>query len=338
MGALGLYVVGHEGIVFDLQGIGDMESRGYLPKDYVEILPCMAAFAVVVETGSFIEASVKIGVTASAVSKQVSKLESALSLRLIERTTRSLKVNAEGQQIYKHCKSVLESSANVFRLKDRLADGPQGLVRIGVPKSLYATCSKLIPDFLSAYRDVNVQLVCGEKFDFISDSIDVGIVITDKPPEGMVARQLFVVDFVLCAAESYLNKSGLISHPAELPVHSCITFIGDLDKQYWKFRSLDEFCEVSIPGRYLSDCPEAALTATISGIGVSCLPLCLAHEALKSNQLTNVLPEWNYKGALQGTAWIVYPPGQLVSKRIKVMVEYLMSELVALSGAWSVGR
>ncbi|WP_336333705.1 LysR family transcriptional regulator [Pseudomonas putida] len=311
-----------------------MESKGYLPKGHVEILPCMAAFAVVVETGSFVEASAKIGVTASAISKQISKLENMLSLRLIDRTTRSLKVNAEGEQIYKYCKLVLESSANIFRIKDRLVDTPQGLVRMGVPKSLYATCSKLIPGFLSAFRDVNVQLVCGEKFDFVTDSIDVGIIVTDKPPEGMVARRLFVVDFVLCASSSYISNSGVISHPDELAMHSCIPFIGDLDKQYWKFRSADKHCEVPIPGRYLSDCPEAALTATVAGVGISCLPLCLAIDALRSNQLTMILPEWSYRGALQGTAWIVYQPGQLVSKRIKVLVDYVMSELVALSNAW----
>jgi len=311
-----------------------MESKGYLPKDHVEILPCMAAFAVVVESGSFVEASVKIGVTASAISKQISKLEHALSLRLIDRTTRSLKVNAEGEQIYKYCKLVLESSANIFRIKDKLIDTPQGLVRMGVPKSLYATCSKLIPGFLSTFRDVNVQLVCGEKFDFVTDSIDVGIVVTDKPPEGMVARRLFVVDFVLCASKSYIGRSDLVSHPDELARHSCIPFNGDLDKQHWKFRSAIESCEVPIPGRYLSDCPEAALTATLAGVGISCLPLCLAIDALNNSQLFTILPGWNYRGTLQGTAWVVYQPGQLVSKRIKVLVEYIMSELVALSNTW----
>ncbi|MGE8060438.1 LysR family transcriptional regulator [Pseudomonas sp. NPDC089547] len=311
-----------------------MESKSYLPKDHVEVLPCMAAFAVVVESGSFVEASAKIGVTASAVSKQVSKLEQALSLRLIDRTTRSLKVNAEGHQIYKYCKLVLESSANIFRVKDRLIDTPQGIVRMGVPKSLYATCSKMIPKFLSQFRDVNVQLVCGEKFDFVADGIDVGVVVTNRPPEGMVARRLCDVDFVLCASNDYIEKSGPVSHPDELSEHSCIPFIGDLDKQYWKFKSAQENCDVLIPGRYLSDCPEAALTATVAGVGVSCLPLCLAIDAILNKQLTTLLPEWSYRGTLQGTAWIVYQPGQLLSKRIKVLVDYVMSELEKSSRAW----
>lgn len=83
-----------------------MEYSDYLPRHHVEMLPCMAAFAVVVETGSFIDASLKLGVTASAVSKQISRLENALSIRLLERSTRQLKVNAEGAEIYSHCREL----------------------------------------------------------------------------------------------------------------------------------------------------------------------------------------------------------------------------------------
>ncbi|MBH3362482.1 MULTISPECIES: helix-turn-helix domain-containing protein [unclassified Pseudomonas] len=79
-----------------------MDYRGYLPKSHVDKLPCMAAFAIVVETGSFVHASARLSLTAPAVSKQVSKLENAFSIRLLERSTCRLKVNAEGAQIYSH--------------------------------------------------------------------------------------------------------------------------------------------------------------------------------------------------------------------------------------------
>lgn len=78
------------------------------------MLPCMAAFAVVVETGRFSHASLEFGVTASAVSKQISRLESALSIRLLERSTRQLRVNAEGAEIYSYCRELLHVSASGF--------------------------------------------------------------------------------------------------------------------------------------------------------------------------------------------------------------------------------
>ncbi|WP_342654631.1 LysR family transcriptional regulator [Pseudomonas sp. F3-2] len=157
----------------------------------------MAAFAVVVETGSFIDASLKLGVTASAVSKQISRLENALSIRLLERSTRQLKVNAEGAEIYSHCRELLDSSANVFRLKDRFLEKPQGLIRLVVPKAFHRACNTTLPEFLRKYPDINIQLISSDRsLDFIADSVDIGITVTDKPPLGLVARKLFHVDYV----------------------------------------------------------------------------------------------------------------------------------------------
>jgi DNA-binding transcriptional LysR family regulator len=305
-----------------------MEYRGCLPKSHVDMLPCMAAFAVVVETGSFVDASVRLGLTASAVSKQVSKLENALSLRLLERSTRQLRVNAEGAQIYSHCKELLESSANVFRLKDRFLEAPQGLIRIAVPRSLYAACNQLVPEFLYRYPGVNVQLISNEgALDFIAESIDIGIQITDSPPLGLVARKLFPVDFIVCAAESYLEKFGRPEHPSVLAEHSCIPFSAATEIQNWKFISTHGMCEVSVSGRYFADSPEAVLNATISGLGISCLPAGLAAEAISANTLVELLPGWRYAGAMQGMAWVLYQPGRHVSQKVKVMVDYLVSAL-----------
>lgn len=305
-----------------------MEYRGYLPRSHVDMLPCMAAFAVVVETGSFVDASVRLGLTASAVSKQVSKLENALSIRLLERSTRQLKVNAEGAQVYSHCKELLESSANVFRFKERFLQNPQGLIRIAVPRSLYGTCHQLIPEFLERYPDVNVQLISNEGgLDFIAENIDIGIRITDAPPLGLVARKLFFVDFVVCAADSYLEKYGRPVHPSALAEHSCIPFSDISESQTWKLLSAQGACEVSVSGRYVSDSLEAVLNATLSGLGISCLPARLAGEAIAANDLVEVLPEWKYVGALQGMAWILHQPGRHVSQKVKVMVEYLVGAL-----------
>ncbi|HDS1737940.1 LysR family transcriptional regulator [Pseudomonas sp. BP8] len=308
-----------------------MESKGYLPKEHVEMLPCMAAFAVVFETGSFVDASARLGLTASAVSKQVSKLEDALSLRLLERTTRQLKVNAEGAEIYGHCKELLERSASVFRLTERFLEKPQGLIRIAVNRSLYGVCSQVIPGFLQQYAGVNVKLVaCDGGFDFIADCIDIGVVVTDNPPLGVIASKLFKMNFEVCASINYLNKEGWPLHPSELSSHSCLSF-SDLAKNYrWKFSSIQEECEVKVTGRYLSDSPEAVLEAAISGLGISCLPTHLVVSPFAEKQLVPLFPGWEYQGSLQGMTWVVYQPGRHISQRIKLMVAHLTKELRAL--------
>ncbi|MFG0409033.1 LysR family transcriptional regulator [Pseudomonas sp. FYR_11] len=305
-----------------------MDYQGYLQKTHVDMLPCMAAFAVVVEAGSFVDASARLGVTASAVSKQVSKLENALSIRLLERSTRQLKVNAEGAQVYSHCKELLQSSVNVFRLKERFHESPQGLIRIAVPRSLHGTCHQLIPEFLERYPGVNVQFISSDgNLDFIAESIDIGIRITKAPPLGLVARKLFPIDFIVCAADSYLEKYGRPEHPSALVEHSCIPFSDIRESQTWEFLSAQGRCDVSFLGRYVSDSAEAVLNATLSGLGISCLPVRLAGEAIAANELVEVLPEWKYVGALQGMAWVLHQPGRHVSQKVKVMVDYLVDAL-----------
>lgn len=284
-----------------------MEYIGYLTRHHIELLPCMAAFAVVVETGSFIDASLKLGVTASAVSKQISKLESVLSIRLLERSTRQLKVNAEGAEIYSYCRELLETSASVFRWKDHFLDKPQGLIRLVVPKSFHRACNDTFPEFLRMYPDINVQLISNDgALDFIGGSIDIGIKITNSPPLGLVARKLFTVDYMLCASREYTNDKGLPSHPGELVSHSCIPVTTAVESETWSFFSEGERCEVKISGRYYSDGPESSHNAAVAGLGISCLPSKLATEAIANNQLFQILPGWKYQGPNQGMAWLIF--------------------------------
>ena len=305
-----------------------MDYRSYLQKNHVDILPCMVTFAVVVDAGSFVDASVRLGLTASAVSKQISKLEDALSMKLLERTTRQLKINAEGTQVYSHCKSVMESSANVFRLKEKFLKGPQGLLRISVPRSLLTACNEVVLRFLEMYPDVNVQLISNEKVvDLIGEGIDISILITDSPPLNLVARKLYVVDFILCAAKSYLEKRGFPSHPSSLPTHSCVLYSDMPESHQWRFTDGDEIFDVDVSGRYFAESPEAVMNATISGLGISCLPLKIAMVGVASNNLVQLLPAWRYSGPLQGMAWVTYQPARHVSLKVKMMVEYLVESL-----------
>lgn len=310
-----------------------MEYSDCISKDHIEILPCMAAFAVVVETGSFIDASLKLGVTASAVSKQVSRLERALSMRLIERTTRQLRVNTEGAEIYFHCRELLASSTNVFKFKDQFLEKPQGLIRLAVPKAFNLACNKAMPEFLNKYPDINIQLISKDSMlDFIADNIDIGITITDNPPLGLVARKLFHVDYLLCTSPEYRDNNGLPTHPCQLPDHSCIPMATIDGSETWSFASGSEKCEVKISGRYYSDGPDSSKNATYAGLGISCLPSKLAAEAFASDQLVQVLPKWKYLGPHQGMAWLISQPGKHLSQKTKLMIDHLSTALRSLGG------
>lgn len=305
-----------------------MESKGYLPREQLEILSCMAAFAVVVESGSFVDASVRLGVTPSAVSKQVSKLESVLSLRLLERTTRQLKVNAEGVEVYTHCRDLLNSSQRVFHLKDRYLEEPQGLVRVAVAHPLFNACNNLVPGFLEKYQNINVKLVAFDGVcNLIADDFDVAVMVTDSPPQGQVARKLHNVNYEVYASKSYVAKHGFPDHPLELKHHCCIAFPDSLENQLWRFQGADAECEVRVSSRYSPGSLEGVLNATIAGLGFSRLPDNIISKDSGSSGLVRVFPEWSYKGVPQGMAWVVHHPGRHVLPRVKYMVAYLVEHL-----------
>ncbi|WP_283189407.1 LysR family transcriptional regulator [Pseudomonas sp. PMCC200344] len=300
-------------------------------KGHIEMLPYMAAFAVVVETGSFIDASTKLGVSASAVSRQISKLERALSLRLLERSTRQLKVNEDGAKIYSHCKALLHSSSRVFELKDELVR-PQGLIRVSAPKMMNNICNQLIPEFLRKYPDINVQFIFdNSEINLISSEIDLSIRITDSPPLGLIGRKLFKVGYTLCASPDYIAEFGVPLHPADLAMHSCIVMSEDSAGEKWEFKNGAEKYQISVKGRYCSNDSEAVLEATLSNLGLACLPVAVADLAIKEQRLHAVLPSWDYVGVSQGMAWLLYQPNKQGSQKLKVMVDYLLAKLYCVS-------
>ncbi|WP_338523017.1 LysR family transcriptional regulator [Pseudomonas batumici] len=296
-------------------------------KGHIEILPYMAAFAVVVDCGSFVDASIKLGVSASAVSRQISKLERALSLRLIERSTRQLKVNADGARIYSYCKELLHSSSKVLELKEELLQ-PQGLIRISAPKTLNITLNQLIPEFLQKHPDINIQLIFDDtELNLITNELDLSIRITNSPPPGLIGRKLFKVKYVLCTSPEYIAEHGIPLHPSELIRHSCIAMTDNSEGEKWEFTNGIEKYALTVKGRYCSNDSEAVLNAALSNLGIACLPTTAAEFSLEGKHLYAVLPDWDYVGPSQGMAWLLYQPNKHASKKLKLMIDHLISKL-----------
>lgn len=288
----------------------------------------MAVFAVVVETGSFIDASARLGLTPSAVSKQISKLESVLCLRLLERSTRHLNVNTDGQKVYSHCKDLLESSIKILNLKDNLTTTPQGLLKISAPKFMQRTVSNIMPKFLGQYPEINVQLIFTDKnVNLIADGVDISIAVTDHPPLGQVAKKLFPVEFVLCTTQNYLLHHGPLEHPADLKIHSCISMTGRPNPEHWVFSKNGDRFSIEVSGRYCSNNTQAVLDATLSDLGIACIPRHSASLLLQHGALVTILDDWSYTGPHQGAAWIIYQPNRQASLKIRAIVDFMLTEL-----------
>ena len=211
----------------------------------------MAIFVKVVETGSFSEAARQLGSSPSAVSRSISRLEKALATRLLQRTTRKLRLSDGGEEVFTRCQEMVSAAKSVMEISGQFTQEAEGLVRVSVPKAVGRfVIHPHMPEFLRRYPKVDVELLLEDRqVDLIDDNVDLAIRITDRPPAGLVGRQLLTIDHMLCATPQYLAEHGTPTHPHDLLNHSCI-YLGETPSDArWKFKKGTKAVTVGVRGR-----------------------------------------------------------------------------------------
>ncbi|WP_447753434.1 LysR substrate-binding domain-containing protein [Pseudomonas nicosulfuronedens] len=294
------------------------------------LLEEMVIFVRVVENGSFSEAARQLGISPSAASRGVSKLEKGLSVQLLQRTTRKLRLSESGEEIYHGCRSMVSSARAVLEMSSKYAQEPEGVVRIGAPKAPGRyVLHPLIPEFLRLFPKVDVQLLLGDSHqDLIDGSLDLVVRVTDQPPPGLVGRCLFPIRQILCASPDYLGAHGVPAHPLELKQHFCIgegePFVGGA----WQFRKGDDRVRVQVSNRYCVNHSEGRLDAVLRHLGITCMPLFMAKAELEQKRIVQVLPEWEFTGAGgPGSAWLLYQPTLYLPLKVRALIDHLVDGL-----------
>ena len=162
----------------------------------LDSLPDMAVFARVVDAGSFSEAARQLGITPSAVSRQVARLEGTLRVRLLERTTRKLKLTDAGAAAYSRCQAMVAAAREVWALSDTHSAAPSGLVRMSMPKAVgRQLVHPLVLPFLQKYPEVDVQLLITDRtVDLFEEPIDLALRGQHQTIELSMARTAATLD------------------------------------------------------------------------------------------------------------------------------------------------
>ncbi|BEN11952.1 transcriptional regulator [Serratia marcescens] len=291
------------------------------------LLPEMAVFVQVVESGSFSAAARKLGTSPSAVSRSVAKLEQALALQLLHRTTRKLRLSESGEEAFAHCRTLLAAADAVMEIGGRGAVEPEGLVSVSVPKAVGRfVLHPHMPEFLRRYPKVDVRLRLEDRYmDLIDDRVDLALRITDRPSPGLIGRQLMRIDHLLCATPHYLAQHGTPQHPHDLAAHSCI-YLGETPSDaQWKFRRSGKTVTVNVRGRYAANHTGVRLDAVKQHIGIGSLPYFTARQALDDGEIVQVLPEWDFLSSYHGGLWLLYAPNQYLPPKLRVFIDYLVA-------------
>lgn len=285
-------------------------------------LTAIQAAVAVAEERSFAAASRRLGLSTSATSKAVSRLEEELGVKLFRRTTRSVTVTPEGERFVDGARPVLgELSSLTEELRNTLAR-PRGLLRVSAPVAYgRMVLVKRLPEFLQAYREVRLELSLEDRgVDLVEDGIDVAIRTGNLPDNvSLVARRLFAYPLVTCAAPDYLARRGTPRSIEDLQAHECLNFRNARTGRAhpWRFENGKPLVG---SGSLVVDDGEAVFRAAEAGIGVSQMPGFMAEGAIRRGSLVEVLRRFRPPDVPVSA---LYLDRRLVSPRVRAFVDFL---------------
>ena len=294
-------------------------------KGPAEDLPAMAVFAKVVESRGFSAAARQLGLTKSAVSKQVTRLETSLGARLLNRTTRALSLTEAGSAVYEHCARMVAAAEEAELAVHRLAAAPRGLLRVTASVTFGRLhVAPAIGDFLAAYPEVEVQLMLTDRMvDLADEGFDLAIRIADRLGDNLVARRLAPVRFVVSAAPDYLARHGTPRKPADLAQHNCLVFSQEGLGDSWRFQSRDGSERIRVAGRYQVNSSEATRDSMLAGMGIAMAPIFTVGPDIRAGRLKVVLPRYRVV-APYDAVHAVYLPNRHLLPKMRAFIDCLV--------------
>jgi len=293
----------------------------------IPLLSEMAIFVNVVESGSFSTTAKKLGVSPSSVSRSITRLENTLEEKLLERTTRQMRLSTTGQEVYSLCSDMMHSAKLAVSAAQADKSEVSGVLRVAAPKALSRqVLMPMILDFIETFPKVSLQLKVADHYiDPIGDEVDVIIHITDKPNAGLIARTLSQCRLVLCASPDYLQKNGIPMTPDDIKVHNCLCLGENPRDRVWDFTQNEKKYSIDAKGSFAVNHSEIRREAVLRGIGISVFPEFTIQEYIDSGQVVELLKDWHIGGNYQGQVIAQYAQSKFIPRQIKAFVDYIQA-------------
>lgn len=288
----------------------------------------MGVFAKVVEAGGFGRAAAQLGMTASAVSKHVSRLEAGLGVKLLHRSTRAMSLTEAGQAVHAQCALLAQAAEAAQAAAGRLAGAPRGVLRVSASVAFgHCRLLPLLPGLLARHPELRVDLVLLDRFvDLAEEGFDVVLRLTDHPSEALAARPLGEVGFVLCAAPSYLERHAAPVHPDDLTQHNCIRQGLPASQEPWRFESEGGPVRVRVAGNAVVSGSEAVRQLLLAGLGCGILPDFVAVADLDAGRLVRLMPDHPPLGPFRRLN-ALYLPSRQGDAKVRALIDYLVERL-----------
>jgi len=286
----------------------------------------LAIFAKVAERRSFAEAAAELRLSKATVSKAIARVEARLGARLIIRTARRFELTDAGRRLVDRAAQILAEGEAAEDVTQAQARTPRGLVRLAAPMSFGTLqVAPLLPEFLAAFPEISIDLHLSDAMtDVIGESFDAAIRIAVQPGASLVVRRLCEMPRYLVGSAAYLERHGRPKHPRHLADHCCICYSYTMTTEVWRFTKGRKSASVKPSGPLRVNNGDAMMPALIAGTGLGILPEFFLREALESNLLERLLPDWSIP---LGAIYWVTPPEGPQPRRVEVLGEFLIGRL-----------
>ena len=257
----------------------------------------LAVFAAIVEAGSFAQAAVRLGLSASALSHTMRALEGKLGIRLLDRTTRSLAPTQAGVDLLQSLRPALASVEGALGALAMNRERPAGRIRVNAhrPAAVHVVLPRLTP-FAASYPDVAVELVVNDGLvDIVAERFDCGVRHEGELQRDMISVRISdPVPLVFVAAPAYLKSHDAPQAPDDLGRHRCLcyryTSSGTI--HVWEFERDGHRFGRAVPGSFVTNDVDVMRDAADAALGVACLPRPHVERQMESGALVEVLAGW----------------------------------------------
>ena len=291
-------------------------------------LHCIRNFVAVVDAGGFAGASRKLNLSPASVTRAVAELENHLGVSLLTRTTRVVRVTDAGARYVEDCRRILADLDESSNAAAGVHATPRGRVKLTAPVlfgNMYV--APLVIEYLGIYPQTQAVCLFADRVVNMDDEgVDVAVRIGELPDSSLQAIRVGTTKRVLCAAPQYLKQRGMPRHPRDLSEHTIIAATGLTPSPQWRFveRQKPLICEVR--PTLMTTTNDSAITAAVSGFGITRLMSYQVSEHLRTGKLKTVLTDFEMDPE---PVHVLHRQGRRPNAKVRAMLDLLIERLRA---------
>jgi DNA-binding transcriptional LysR family regulator len=296
----------------------------------------VAALLTVAAEKSFVAAGRRLQRHPTIISKRIAALESRLGVRLLERTTRQIKLTDAGARLAERLRSATDLIVEAEQEASLGAAEIRGTLQLALPAAMGRLwLGPILPEFLSVHPLLSVEANYSERYvDLIAEGFDAAIRVGDLTDSLLIARKLSDHQRILCASPAYLERHGVPETPRDLASHNCLGFTRLRSFPEWRLSKAGQTEIIATRGSLTANDSETLLAAARAGTGILGAGDWLMIRDIAAGRLVRVLPDWELDA--KGGVYIVRPSAKFAPAKTKAFVDWIIGKFTP-GAPWDLG-